>query len=299
MNVIDITLDNAQQYVIDESFKRPVLVDFWADWCGPCKTLMPLLEKLADEYSGEFLLARINADEQQMLASQFQVRSLPTVMLIKDGQPLDGFTGAQSEVQVRQMLEQHLPKAWERDLQQAQAMLEAGQYGEAVPVLQRVYEESGRNPQIACMGAQAQVELNRLEEAETTLSNVKLADQDTLYEQVKAKIELKKQAAKTPEIESLEQALEADPDNPSYLDSLGWAFFRRGELDLLEVVQPSAQRGDLVLEPLDVFDGRARLQSLGIARDALLDEVDVGLHATQLGAGIVEVAARIDERRAH
>ena len=187
MNVIDITLDNAQQYVIDESFKRPVLVDFWADWCGPCKTLMPLLEKLADEYSGEFLLARINADEQQMLASQFQVRSLPTVMLIKDGQPLDGFTGAQSEVQVRQMLEQHLPKAWERDLQQAQAMLEAGQYGEALPVLQRVYEESGRNPQIACMVAHAQVELNRLEEAETTLSNVKLADQDTLYEQVKAK----------------------------------------------------------------------------------------------------------------
>ena len=213
MNVIDITLDNAQQYVIDESFKRPVLVDFWADWCGPCKTLMPLLEKLADEYNGDFLLARINADEQQMLASQFQVRSLPTVMLIKDGQPLDGFTGAQSEVQVRQMLEQHLPKAWERDLQQAQAMLEAGQYGEALPVLQRVYEESGRNPQIACMVAHAQVELNRLEEAETTLSNVKLADQDTLYEQVKAKIELKKQAAKTPEIESLEQALEADPDN--------------------------------------------------------------------------------------
>ena len=213
MNVIDITLDNAQQYVIDESFKRPVLVDFWADWCGPCKTLMPLLEKLADEYNGEFLLARINADEQQMLASQFQVRSLPTVMLIKDGQPLDGFTGAQSEVQVRQMLEQHLPKAWERDLQQARAMLEAGQFGEALPVLQRVYEESGRNPQIACMVAHAQVELNRLEEAEATLANVKLADQDTLYEQVKAKIELKKQAAKTPEIESLEQALEADPDN--------------------------------------------------------------------------------------
>lgn len=213
MNVIDVTLENAQQYVIDESFKRPVLVDFWADWCGPCKTLMPLLEKLAQEYNGEFLLARINADEQQTLASQFQVRSLPTVMLIKDGQPLDGFTGAQSEVQVRQMLEQHLPKAWERDLQQTQTLLEAEQYGEALPILQRVYEESGRNPQIACMVAHAQVELNRLEEAEATLANVKLADQDALYQQVKAKIELKKQAAKTPEIESLEQALEADPDS--------------------------------------------------------------------------------------
>lgn len=213
MNTIDVTMDNAQQYVIDESFKRPVLVDFWADWCGPCKTLMPILEKLAEEYNGQFLLARINADDQQMLASQFGVRSLPTVMLIKDGQPLDGFTGAQSEVQVRQMLEQHLPKAWEQELSQAQALLEGGDYSAALPLLQRIYEESGRKPQVACLVASAQVELNRVDEAQAMLDTVKLADQDTLYQQVKAKLELKQQAAKTPEIESLERELEGQPDS--------------------------------------------------------------------------------------
>lgn len=213
MNTIDVTMDNAQQYVIDESFKRPVLVDFWADWCGPCKTLMPILEKLAEEYNGQFLLARINADDQQMLASQFGVRSLPTVMLIKDGQPLDGFTGAQSEVQVRQMLEQHLPKAWEQELSQAQALLEAGDYSAALPLLQRVYEESGRQPQVACLVAGAQLELNRVEEAQAMLDTVKLADQDTLFQQVKAKLELKQQASKTPEIESLERELEGQPDS--------------------------------------------------------------------------------------
>lgn len=213
MNTIDVTMDNAQQYVIDESFKRPVLVDFWADWCGPCKTLMPILEKLAEEYNGQFLLARINADDQQMLASQFGVRSLPTVMLIKDGQPLDGFTGAQSEVQVRQMLEQHLPKAWEQELTQAQALLESGDYSAALPLLQRVYEESGRQPQVACLVASAQLELNRVDEAKAMLDTVKLADQDTLYQQVKAKLELKQQAAKTPEIESLEKELEGQPDS--------------------------------------------------------------------------------------
>ncbi|WP_347330290.1 thioredoxin [Marinimicrobium locisalis] len=213
MHTIDVTMENAQQYVIDESFKRPVLVDFWADWCGPCKTLMPLLEKLADEYNGQFLLARINADDQQTLAGQFGVRSLPTVMLIKDGQPLDGFTGAQSEVQVRQMLEQHLPKVWEQELTQAQALLEAGDYSAALPLLQRVYEASGRQPQVACLVASAQLELNRLDEAQAMLDTVKLADQDTLYQQVKAKLELKQQASKTPEIESLEKALEGDPES--------------------------------------------------------------------------------------
>ena len=105
MNVVDIDQNNAQQYLIDESFNRPVVVDFWADWCAPCKQLMPLLEKLADEYAGAFLLAKINADEQQGISQQLGVRSLPTVMVFKDGQPVDGFAGAQPETAVREMLQ--------------------------------------------------------------------------------------------------------------------------------------------------------------------------------------------------
>ena len=85
-HIVEIDESNAQQLLIEESMTRPVVVDFWADWCGPCKQLMPVLEKLADEYQGAFLLAKVNADEQQMLAQQLGVRSLPTVMVIKEGQ---------------------------------------------------------------------------------------------------------------------------------------------------------------------------------------------------------------------
>ena len=101
--IVNIDETNAQQYLIEESMNRPVVVDFWADWCEPCKVLMPLLEKLANEYQGQFLLAKVNADEQQMIAQQLGVRSLPTVMVIKEGQPVDGFVGAQPETQVREM----------------------------------------------------------------------------------------------------------------------------------------------------------------------------------------------------
>ncbi|MCB1847468.1 MAG: thioredoxin, partial [Halieaceae bacterium] len=101
--IVDIDESNAAQLLIDESHKRPVVVDFWADWCEPCKVLMPLLEKIATEYDGAFLLARVNADQQQMITQQFGVRSLPTVMVIQNGQPVDGFAGAVPEGQVRQM----------------------------------------------------------------------------------------------------------------------------------------------------------------------------------------------------
>ena len=92
--IANIDETNAMQLLIEESNNRPVLVDFWADWCAPCKALMPILESLAHEYAGAFLLAKVNADEQQNIAQQFGVRSLPTVMIIQNGQPVDGFAGA-------------------------------------------------------------------------------------------------------------------------------------------------------------------------------------------------------------
>ena len=91
--IVNIDESNAARLLIEESQVRPVVVDFWADWCEPCKVLMPMLEKIATEYQGAFLLAKVNADEQQNIAQQFGVRSLPTVMVIKDGQPVDGFAG--------------------------------------------------------------------------------------------------------------------------------------------------------------------------------------------------------------
>ena len=212
-HIVDIDTSNAQQMLIDESRNRPVLVDFWADWCGPCKTLMPILEKLADEYGGAFLLARVNADEQQMLAGQFGVRSLPTVMLIKDGRPIDGFMGAQPETAVRAMLDKHLPKPWDGALEQAQTMIDAGQFTEVLPLLRNAYEDSNHRSDISITLAQVYLELNRLDEAEALINAVPMVDQDAAYEQVKAQLELKRQAGKSPEIEALEAQLQSDPNN--------------------------------------------------------------------------------------
>ena len=128
--MIDVTVENFESEVVTASLSVPVLVDFWAPWCGPCKTLGPLLEKLEAEYAGRFKLAKIDSDEQQQLAGMFGIRSIPTCVLLIGGQPVDGFTGAVSEGQLRAFLDKHVPSedalTAEAEVDEAHALLEAG-----------------------------------------------------------------------------------------------------------------------------------------------------------------------------
>ncbi|MDO6421992.1 thioredoxin [Saccharophagus degradans] len=259
-HIVEITLENAQAQLIEESFNRPVLIDFWAEWCEPCKSLMPVLEKLANEYAGQFLLAKVNADELNMIASQFGVRSLPTVMVMKDGQPVDGFNGAQPEQAVRELLNKYLPKPWELALGRAKLLMEEEKYGEAIAELTPAYEESMQAAKVLFALVDCYINIKRFEQAEELLDSVKLVDQqDAEYGNLRSQLDIAKQAGKSPEIETLEVALAADPDNIDIKMQLA-AQYTHGEYhkDALELLFP------LLRKSLNAKDGEVKKQYVDI-----------------------------------
>ncbi|HWV15729.1 MAG TPA: tetratricopeptide repeat protein [Cellvibrio sp.] len=213
MNSVDINLENAQQFLIEESFKRPVVVDFWAEWCLPCKNLTAILEKLANEAADDFLLAKVDVDKWPMISAQFDVRDLPTLVIIKDGKAINGFNGAVSEQMLREMFAQYLPKPWQKPFAEAQALIAAGDYDSALPRLRLAYDESRQLPEVAYLLVECHFAVGRLDNAEQLLSAIKPADQDDRYTELLAQLELKKQAAKSPELVALEAAHSAEPDN--------------------------------------------------------------------------------------
>jgi putative thioredoxin len=114
--MIDVTLENFETEVIAASMTQPVLVDFWAPWCGPCKVIGPLLEKLETSYAGRFKLVKIDSDQEKQLSAAFGIKSIPTVILLMNGQPVDGFMGALPEGKIREFLDKHVPPAAEDEL---------------------------------------------------------------------------------------------------------------------------------------------------------------------------------------
>ena len=159
--------------VVETSSTTPVLADFWADWCGPCKQLTPVLERLADEYGGRFILAKINADEEGELAGQVGVRSLPTVILFKDKAVADHFIGMVPETQIRQMLDRHLPQAVVKPIDRARELKTRGDYAGAHAILAQALMDSPTDIALLAELVELQIRQGQLAEARTAYSELK------------------------------------------------------------------------------------------------------------------------------
>ena len=221
--IFEATMDNFQQDVMEASSKTPVLIDVWAEWCAPCKQLMPLLEKLAEEYKGGFMLAKVNADEQQQLTGSLGVRSLPTVILVKDGQAVDGFNGALQESEIRKVLDKHIeiPEDEESPYDKAHRLWEEGDVEAALAVLTEMNRSNPDDLKVLIDLAQLKAELGDLETAEQVLDS--LPPEEKMQHQAKqlaARLKFLRASAELPPIHELEDALDKDPKDPNALHLL-------------------------------------------------------------------------------
>lgn len=251
-NIIDVSLDNFQAVILDGSQSLPVMVTFWAPSHQESMALLVTLEKLAREFSNQFVLAKINCEQDQAIAMQFGVQTLPTTAMFVKGQPADGFAGNQDEVAVRDILAKYLPNEADLLLREGQALIEQQDYASALTVLKQLLVLKPELGIARLLLAKAYVELGHLAEAQELIEQIRLADQDALYHSIVAQIELAKQAADTPEIRALEAQIAEQPsDELSYNLAVQYSQVKRIE-ESLSLLYP------LLLADMNAQDGKVK-----------------------------------------
>jgi len=257
-HVFDASLPTFEQDVLLRSKETPVLVDFWATWCEPCKALGPILEKLAGEFNGGFVLAKVDVDKEQQLAGYFQIKSIPTVMLVKDGKIVDGFPGALPEGQLREFLNHHgvLPK--EAVVEEAEVATAADPHGEVVRLRALSHADPDRDEHRLEL-ALALLNTGAVSEAEKLLDGLPAnLSQDDRAIRARARLGFAALLADAPPATVLQAAIHADPGDLRARHLLG----------VRQIVEGDSQAG---LEQFLEMLRRDRSYGEGLPRKALID----------------------------
>jgi len=211
---VDVSEQDFEQSVVQRSHEVPVVIDFWAPWCGPCRALGPTLEKLAEEQQGKFILAKINVDENPMLAQAFQVQSIPAVKAIRNGALAGEFLGAQPEPNVRRFIEQLMPSEAESLAREAQRLEEAGK-AQGAESLYRAALAKEANQSLALLGlARVLVQRGEESDAQTLLTRIpNTAPEHPAAQQLLAQLRLKQTGASAGDEQKYRDRLAADPND--------------------------------------------------------------------------------------
>ncbi|HCH69640.1 MAG TPA: co-chaperone YbbN [Colwellia sp.] len=211
--MIAINLENFQQVVLDESKNKLVLVVFWADQVPESIQLRDALAAKIQPFNEQILMASLDCQSQQQIAQQFAIQGLPTAILVKDGQPLDGISGPQTDESIATFLDKHLPKAQDILLAQAQTALTKNKLTEAQSAINQAYELDAKRADIKLVLIDVYIQTGNTDEAQGLLETIMMVDQDSYYQVLVAKLELANQAANSPEIQALEAQLASKPDD--------------------------------------------------------------------------------------
>ncbi|MDC0737926.1 co-chaperone YbbN [Cognatishimia sp. SS12] len=284
----DVTEATFMQDVVDASMTTPVIVDFWAPWCGPCKTLGPALEAAVTRAKGAVLMAKVNVDENQAIAGQMRVQSIPTVYAFYQGQPIDGFQGAVPASEIDAFVQRVAEKAGAsadgglgEALEAAEDMLTAGEAADAAQTFAAIIEEDPMSAAAFGGLARAQIALGNVSEAEAVLNGAPAEIADAVeIEAARAQIELAHQAESAGPVAELRNAVDANPEDHQARYDLAQALFASGDAqaavdELLELFRrdrdwnEGAAKAQLftifdALKPQDpvVLNGRRRLSSM-------------------------------------
>jgi putative thioredoxin len=221
-NIVNVTLDTFQVQVIEQSQQVPVLVDYWADWCGPCQMQMPVLQKLVEEYAGKFVLAKVNTDEQRELAREHGIRSLPTMRLFRHGEIVEEILGAQTESTLRILLDRYIERESDKVRASAIEAFQQGRQDEALQMLQQARQQEPGNHQLTLDYANLCLQAGRLEETEQLLAELPRDVRDeTEAVQLRALLDFSRAALDAPPVEELERGIAANPDDMSLRYRLG------------------------------------------------------------------------------